>query len=612
MTSSKNSHKGQDNETSTQDQEIPGMQLEKYSTKKPLIPEGTEKIQEEMNKTKKELEKLKGYILKKYPFTKTLSILHPQTAKFFIEEEEIPKETEKYIQFYWIVPEEQFKNIAKLKQDVVKEVEKVQDKLKQKIWLQVKTPVDIWELCFDSKFEMASAVSMSMPLYDDGLLAALRVAEIHKSMVLQKFDKYVVSYVLGGSLVRGDAVKTSDVDVFLIINDTDVKRMQRVELIERLRSIIYGYVPEATSLAGVKQNILNVQIYILTDFWQSVRDANPVIFTFIRDGVPTYDRHTFMPWKALLKMGKLKPSPEAIDMFMSMGDNTIKRAKRALLDILLQDIYWSVITPSQGLLMLYGLPPPTTKETYIEMKRVFVDKEKLLEPKFIKILEEITIKYYKGYEHEKIKEVSGKEIDYLLKGTEEYLNRLKELRVQIEKKAQVKTIEQVYEDLFNLLKSLMGNKSPALLAEEFDKEFVKKGKFTHQHSRILKDVIDAKAESKKGKLTLHKADETRKNAGVLINALIEFSQRKDLALLERGRMRIRYGEHKIAELLNADGKTFLFEGSVVRKITDKLENSSMEEVNEAVEKQKPKQSLELNPRVFTVLKRDLGDFEIIL
>ena len=41
-----------------------------------------------------------------------------------------------------------------------------------------------------------------------------------------------------------------------------------------------------------------------------------------------------MPWKQLLRMGKLKPSPEAIDLFMSMGDKTIKRAKAALLDIL--------------------------------------------------------------------------------------------------------------------------------------------------------------------------------------------------------------------------------------------------------------------------------------
>jgi len=602
-----------DKNSKQEDQEIPGMLLDnKYSSKKPIFPEGAQEIQEEMNRTKKELEKLKGSLVKKYPFTQFLSILSPQSIKFFIEEEEVPKETEKYIHLYWLIPEEQFKNIPKLKQELIKEINKVQEKLKQKIWVQVKTPIDLWDNCMDSKFEIMGSISVSFPLYDQGILSGLRVAEIHKSMVLQKFEKYVVSYVIGGSLVRGDNVQTSDVDAFVIINDTDVKRMPRLELIERLRSIIYGYISEASSLAGVKQNTLNVQIYLLTDFWQSVKDAHPVIFTFIRDGVPIYDRGTFMPWKALLKMGKLTPSPEAIDMFMSMGDNTIKRAKKALLDILLQDIYWSVLTPSQALLMLYGLPPPTTKETYKEMKRIFVDKEKMLEPRFIKILEEITIKYYKGYEHEKIKEVSGKEIDRLLQGTEDYLKRLKELRVQIEKQAQQKTVEQVYEDLFNLLKSILGPKSQAVLLEEFEEEFIKKGKFTHQHLRILKDVINAKIESKKGKLSFHKADEIRKNAVTFISDLIEYNQRKDLVLLEKGRMRIKYGEHKVAELLNADEKTFLFEGADIKKITDKIENSDMKEVNDAVEKQKAKKTLEVNPKVFDVLKKELGEFEIVL
>ena len=215
------------------------------------------------------------------------------------------------------------KEIPKIKKAIIRTIEKI----KQKIWVQVKTPADIWEICFDSKFELMNAIAMSFPLHDKGILGALRVAEIHKSLVLQKFEKYVVSYVIGGSLVRGDAIKTSDVDVFVIINDTDVKRMPQIELKERLRSIIYQYVAEAGAMAGVK-NKLEPQIYLLTDFWEAVKDAHPVMFTFIRDGVPIYDRGTFMPWKALLKMGKLKPSPEAIDMFMSMGDNTAKRAER--------------------------------------------------------------------------------------------------------------------------------------------------------------------------------------------------------------------------------------------------------------------------------------------
>jgi predicted nucleotidyltransferase/uncharacterized protein (UPF0332 family) len=597
-----------------ENQEIPGMNLEhKYSNKRPPLPEADEKVQKEMDKTRKELEKIKSWIVKKYPFTQSLSILHPQSLKFFIEEEEIPKETEKHIQLYMIIPEEKFKEIPKIKKEIVKEVESLQEKLKQKIWIQIKTPVDVWEICMDSKFELEGGIAMSLPLYDKGFLAGLRVAEIHKSLVLQKFEKYVVSYVLGGSFVRGDAMKTSDVDVFVIINDTDVKRMPRLELKERLRSIIVGqHAMDAAAFAGVKNNVLNIQVYLLTDFWESVKDANPIIFTFIRDGIPIYDRGTFTPWKTLLKMGKLKPSPEAIDMFMSMGDNTIKRAKRALMDILLQDIYWSVITPSQALLMLYGLPPPNTKETFKEMKRIFVDKEKMLEHKFIKILEDITIKYYKGYEHEKIKEVSGKEIDRLLKGTEEYLKRLKELREQIEKQAQEKTIEQVYKDVFELLKVITKKNSQAEMIDSFDKEFVKKGKFTQQHLRIIQDVIEAKAESKKGKLSLHKADDARKRASILINDLVDYSQRMDIVAFDRGRMMLKYGKDQVAELVNAGGKSFLIQGNIIKKITNKAEISNMEEVSLALKEQKDKQNIQINPDVFAVLKKELGEFEILV
>ena len=504
-------------------QEIPEMNLnDKYSNKN--IPKiDTDKIKTEMDKTKKEIDKLKNYIIKKYSYVQSVGILPPQSIKLFIDEEEVPKETEKIMHLLVIVPEDKFKKLPEIKKDLVSEI----DKTKQKIWLHLKTPVDIWEMCLDSKFELSAAISMSFPLYDKGFLGALRVAEIHKSLVLQKFEKYVVSYVVGGSLVRGEAIKTSDVDVFIIINDTDVKRMPRLELKEKLRAIIYQYVAEASALAGVK-NKLSPQVYLLTDFWESVKDAHPVIFTFIRDGIPIYDRGTFMPWKALLKMGKLKPSPESIDMFMSMGDKTVKRVKATLLDLVLGDIYWSVLTPSQALLMLYGLPPPNVKETVKEMKRVFYEKEKMIEKRYIDILEEIAIKYYKGYEHGKIKEVTGTEVDKLLKDAEDYMKRLKELREQIEKQAQEKLIEEIFKDVFELLKTMFGNKSQAILISEFDKQMVKKGKFTPQHLRILKDIVSARAEFKKGKSNSHKIDQARKNAQILINDIIEYNQRCEL------------------------------------------------------------------------------------
>jgi len=509
--------------------EIPGMDIDnKYNDKRVGVnqnvsAEDSEKIKKELDKKKQELEKIKNVLVKKYNYIQSIGILPPQSIKLFIEEEEVPKETEKHLHLVIVVPEEKFKELKKIKKEIVE----ILEKSGEKIWLHLITPVDIWELSLDSKFEIVSAIAMSYPMYDKGFLGALRVAEIHKSLVLRKFEKYVVSYVIAGSLVRGEAIKTSDVDVFVIINDTDVKRMPRLELKEKLRSIIYQYVGDASQLAGVN-NKLSPQIYLLTDFWESVKDAHPVIFTFIRDGIPLYDRGTFMPWKALLKMGKLKPSPESIDMFMSMGDKVEKRVKRTLLDLVMGDIFYGVMTPSQALLMLYGLPPPNVKETVKEMKRVFYDNEKMLEKKYIDILEKIAIKYYKGYEHEKVKEVSGKEVDELLKDMNDYLKRLKELRVQIEKRASEKTIEQIYKDVFDLLESVVGKKTVDNTVTEFDKNFVKKGIFPPHHSRILKNIVTARKEFKKGKLNAHKVDDARKEASILINDLIEFNQRKEL------------------------------------------------------------------------------------
>ncbi len=603
------------NAESNRNNDIPEMNLDKkYSSKNEVISKNPEKDKKEMEKKKKEIEKLKSFIVKKYSYVKAIGILPPQSIKLFIEEEEVPKESEKYIHLYIILPEDKVKEISKIKQEIVKQIDSTIKSTSQKIWVHVNVPSDIWEICLDSKFELTQAIAMSYPLYDTGFLGALRLAEIHKSLVLQKFERYVVSYVIVGSFFRGDATSISDIDIVVIINDTDVKRMPRLELKERLRSIIAGaHTQEAIALAGVK-NSLHVQTYLLTDFWESVKDAHPVMFTFIRDGIPLYDRGTFLPWKALLKMGKLKPTPEAIDMFMKTADRTKEMIERKLLDTMM-DVYYGVLNPSQALIMLYGNPPPTHKETPTLMKEIFVDKEKMLNKSDIKILEKI-VGLFKEYEHEKLKKISGKEIDNLVKDSEEYMKRLNKLRKQIEKQAQERIIEQIYKDVFELLKSIVGKFSQEKIIQEFEKKFVKKGKFSPHSFRILKNIILARKEFKKGKLSSHKVDEVRKNASILINELIEYGQRCDLAIAEKRRMKIIYkvkNENKTAELLISNEDAFLFKDNNVKIISENgIKNSNMNEVSESMNNKKLDNSIEINPKIFKVLKKELGNFKIII
>ena len=593
--------------------EIPEMNLGNKYQHIPKIPQDMGKMQKETEKKKKELDKLKSFILKKYPFTQSLGIIPPQSIKTFIDEEELGINTQsmqkedvekiqKKIHIQMIVPEDKFKEIPKIRAEIIKYT----DSTKQDIWLHIKTPVDVWEICLDSKFEIAGAIAMSFPIFDKGFLGALRVAEIHKNLVLQKFERYVVSYVLGGSVVRGDAIKTSDVDVFIVINDTDVKRMPRLELKERLRNMIYQYVSEAGILAGVK-NKLSPQVYLLTEFWDSVKDANPVMFTFIRDGIPIYDRGTFMPWKALLKMGKLKPSPESIDMFMKTADKTKEMAERRLIDAMI-DVYYGVLTPSQALIMLYGLPPPTPKETARQFEEIFVAKEKMLKKSEIAILEK-AVKEFKEYEHDLKYKISGKEVDSMIKDSEDFLKRLKQLREQIEKAVQKKTIEQIEHEVFEILANLLGKKSRKELISTFDKELVKKGKMPQKMLSIIKDIETAVADMKKGKTK--NAESVRKDSVILMNHLIDYGQRCDLVAIDKSRMQIIYKNNR-AELIFTEQEAFLIEGQSIKKITDKVENSNPEALNKAIASQKGKLQIKFSPKIFELIRKELGDFEIVI
>jgi len=52
--------------------------------------------------------------------------------------------------------------------------------------------------------------------------------------------------------------------------------------------------------------------------------------------------------------------------------------KFKLKDIGMEDTFWATLTPSQAALMMYGVPPPTPKETPEVMDDVFVKKRKFL------------------------------------------------------------------------------------------------------------------------------------------------------------------------------------------------------------------------------------------
>ncbi|MCP3683953.1 MAG: nucleotidyltransferase domain-containing protein [bacterium] len=465
---------------------------------------------------------------------------------------------------------------------------------------------ELWQNCFDAKYELTQLIAMSAPVHDNGMLAAVKIAEVHKTMVLKKFERYIVSYVLAGSLIQGRATAKSDIDVFIVIDDTDVKRMTRAELKDKLRAIIIGMGLDAGDVTGIK-NKLNIQVYILTDFWDSIREANPIIFTFLRDGVPFYDRGIFMPWKQLLQIGKIRPSSEAIELYMSTGDQMVKRAKFKIKEIGMEDTFWAIITPSQAAIMLYGVPPPTPKETPDVMRELFVKKEKLLEEEYVKILE-TNINTRKDLEHGDRKELTGKEVDDLLKGSERYLKRISKLFTQIQKMKEEESMLHIYDNTVTMIRDVLKLEGiervdDLEIVKIFEDELISQGKIPAKFLRILNLIIKAKKDYDSKKLTKTEVDKVKKESTLFTKFIVEYMQRKRGRELERAKIRVKHG-NRFGEVLLLDKEAFIIhdidheekEISKAKILPDgglgTITRSSLEDLEKALAK------IEIPPKVF--------------
>ncbi|MBT7902925.1 hypothetical protein HN587_03605 [Candidatus Woesearchaeota archaeon] len=537
---------------------------ESSAPKAPVSPEQAEEmmknlpqdVQDKLANIKVKLDKFQKDIVKKFDqYIMGVSLLPPPQDK----EGKVDKDK---INVLVLVDDTDSKKMSKfeLKDKLSAIMIKMGQEIDSNIVVQTIILSEVWQSCYDGKYDVLKLIAMSAPVYDTGMMSALKIGEIHRTMVLKKFEKYIVSYILFGSLTRGQATSESDIDVAIVVDDTDVKKMTRAELKDKLRAIIMGMGIEAGEMTGIK-NKLNIQVYILTDFWDSVKEANPVIFTILRDGIPLYDRGMFMPWKQLLRMGKIKPSMEAIDMFMSSGEQLVTRVKGRLKGLVEADIYWSTLTPSQAALMLYGIPPPTPKETVNLLEEVFVKKEKLLEQKYVDIMKDI-VKYYKGIEHGTIKEVSGKEIDELLDKSEKYLARIKRLFAQIEKQKEQESVLHVYETVVTIVRDVLKlegieRSKDIEIMKLFETELVHNGKIPEKYHRMLTEIMQAKKDYDEKKLTKVEIEKVKKTSKEMVKFLIEYMQRKRGRELERARIRVKHGD-KYGEVIMLGKQAFVF------------------------------------------------------
>lgn len=250
----------------------------------------------------------------------------------------------------------------------------------------------IWSQCLQRNFENLELIADSKILYDNGLLTGIEILWYHKTKFYDKFSKYVVTYALFGSQARATSNKFSDIDIWLILDDTDLQKISEENLINQARKISYDLLSETIKERGIiHPPEIHIQLHAITMLWNSLKSADSNILSFLNDAVPFYDRGTFIPWKKLLDKKAFIPSSEIIYQKLISIKGEINKCDEAIHNInkdnILSLCYYIAQELGRSALALWEVPPPPPNLISKRIRENF--SSKLIEDDYIDQIDKI-------------------------------------------------------------------------------------------------------------------------------------------------------------------------------------------------------------------------------
>jgi len=315
----------------------------------------------------------------------------------------------------------------------------------------------------------------------------LKSSEEFKNKLLDMFKGYIKAVVVYGSITRGDYTGKSDVDIYVIFDDTKMPLKKFDEIREKIDKDIYN-------LANSIDPRLHPQpVLALTEFWDGIRSAHPLFYNIVREGYAIYDSGFFIPMRKLLEWGKFPSTPEAAHMRIDSVPKRITRVKNVKLYMIAEDLYYALLDAAQAVLMYIGVAPPVPKLVAGEIRKHLVDTG-LLEEEYAKTFEDV-FEFRKNVEHKEIKDITGKEVDEWIEKAEKYVERFEKLLRDLELERKAYDIKRNYEVMIKAsvaaLKSLDKlPPEPEKLPEAFKKYLVEAGLVNPIYGDVFNKVVE--------------------------------------------------------------------------------------------------------------------------
>ena len=232
------------------------------------------------------------------------------------------------------------------------------------------------------------------------------------NQIRKTYGDLIKSVLIFGSVATGQMKKTSDADVWVILDDTATKSS---EDLERIRAQL--------QLISTQLKDIHIQTTGLTEFWGWMKKGSPELFNFLRSGLVIYDTGFVKPVQRMLKAGLLPPSEETVGIKSRSAEAHLKKVELTMKSMIF-DLRYAATDSCQSVIMYYYKTTPDQKNMPEELEKLV--KEKKLEPEYIKKFEELN-KLWKDIEHKKIKKVETEHLGKAMKLASEIIDRMKKL-----------------------------------------------------------------------------------------------------------------------------------------------------------------------------------------
>jgi predicted nucleotidyltransferase len=226
------------------------------------------------------------------------------------------------------------------------------------------------------------------------LRAKTKAAERFSAVARQKLGNMVKSVALIGSLARGDFKPGSDIDMLVILDDTqrDIPEELKDKMLAMLNEIAKGIDKKAT-----------VQAHTVTEMFQFAKEGDNIIYNFLRHMKIIYDGGILKPMRKLLAAGEIKPTKESIMRSMEGADFYMKKVDEYL-EWILERYYRAITWGGNAFLMSMNEQPASVPELPIVLKK-YADQG-ATSPEVPLIAAEV-IKLFKEVEHKEVHPTVG-------------------------------------------------------------------------------------------------------------------------------------------------------------------------------------------------------------